>query len=99
MITAIKIFFLIIGILLLNWLYVKLRQEKGDERMKRIAHSAGFGTWSFIVIWAGVKTLLQIVNIDFSFLGNAGSISIPALLGTSIAVYVILFAYHYWKKS
>lgn len=99
MVTAIKIFFLIGGVLLLNWLFVILRQEKGDERMKQIARSAGFGTWSLLVIWAGAKTLLQIVNIEFSILSKSESINIPSLLGVLITVYAILFAYHYWRKS
>lgn len=100
MVTAIKIFFLIAGVLLLNWLFVILRQEKGDERMKQIARSAGFGTWSLLVIWAGAKTLLQIVNIEFSpILGKSESINVPSLLGVLITVYAILFAYHYWRKS
>lgn len=100
MVTAIKIIFLIAGVLLLNWLFVILRQEKGDERMKHIARSAGFGTWSLIVIWAGAKTLLQIVNVDFSpILSKSESINIPSLLGVSITVYAVLFAYHYLRKS
>jgi uncharacterized membrane protein len=100
MIIALKIFFLIVGFFLLIWIYARLRQEKGDERMKQIAQLAGFGTWSMIMSWAGIKTLLLMVNVNLTPVFDKGeNISAPVLLGTMITVYLALFAYHNWKKS
>ncbi len=100
MTIGLKFLFLIAGFLLLIWIFSLLRQDNGDERMKHIAQYAGLGTWSLLIVWAGLKTLLLITNLDLSpVLAREESIGIPALLGTAVTVYVLFFGYYCWKRS
>ncbi|USG64745.1 DUF2178 domain-containing protein [Brevibacillus ruminantium] len=99
MALAVKILFLIAGFYLLNRLFHIVRQEKGDERLKRVAERAGLGTVSLFITWSGVNTLLLLLQIELPVIGAHAVVSTPALLGTTVTVYLLLFAYHHRKLS